>query len=137
MITEWTYEEPHPGALLTKRFLDPLGVSAEQLARDLRMGLEPIKALLRGEGRIDLSLARRLAGYFQMRAGFWLGVQAHYDAQNQPFADADRIGPLPLEGFVVGVGGVVPIEGEAGSEEARPRYVTPEERIADWPNRTP
>lgn len=67
----------HPGILLKQEFLEPLGISANQLARETSMPQGRVSLILRGERSITLDTAMRLSAYFGNSIDFWLNLQVH------------------------------------------------------------
>ncbi len=111
----WPYDEPHPGAYLQERFLDPIGLDPERLASDLRVDAGKIGLLLAGEGSIDCELALRLGRYFGVAPTFWLGLQAAYDLRHSPPLE-EGFPTVDAPGFIVGEVGAVFWEEEEGEE---------------------
>lgn len=69
----------HAGELLALEFIEPLGLDAPTLARALDVPCDHIEAVIAGDRRIDGELDLRLARYFRMSAGFFLGLQIDYE----------------------------------------------------------
>jgi addiction module HigA family antidote len=69
----------HPGEILQKEFLEPMGLSQNRLALALRVPARRINEILLKKRRITADTALRLARYFQMSPQFWLGLQMDYD----------------------------------------------------------
>ncbi len=69
----------HPGEVLLEEFLQPMGLSQNQLALSLRVPARRINEIIHGKRRITADTALRLARYFGMSAEFWLGLQMDYD----------------------------------------------------------
>jgi addiction module HigA family antidote len=69
----------HPGEILLKEFLEPMGLSQNRLALALRVPARRINEIVLGKRRITADTALRLARYFQMSPQFWLGLQMDYD----------------------------------------------------------
>ena len=69
----------HPGEVLKEDYMDPLGLSANSLAKGL--GVQPITVslLIRGKRNISAEMALRLARYTGTSAQFWINLQGHYD----------------------------------------------------------
>lgn len=80
---------PTPGQLLREEFMDPLGISAYRLAKDIGVPQDRISAILRGSRAITLDSAVRLSRYFGNSHQFWLNLQADYD-----YRQASRDGTL-------------------------------------------
>ena len=69
----------HPGEILQKEFLEPMGLSQNRLALALRVPARRINEIVLGKRRVTADTALRLARYFQMSPQFWLGLQMDYD----------------------------------------------------------
>jgi addiction module HigA family antidote len=70
---------PHPGEILMEEFLKPLGLSQNRLARALRVPPRRINELVLGKRAMTADTDLRLARYFSLSDGFFLGLQADYD----------------------------------------------------------
>lgn len=68
-----------PGEILFEEFMKPLGVSQNQLARDLDVGPARIHGIIHGKRAITADTALRLAAYFGTSEELWLGLQMEYD----------------------------------------------------------
>ena len=69
----------HPGEILLKQFLEPLGMRQNRLAIDIGVPPRRINEIVHGRRRVTADTALRLARFFNMTAQFWLGLQADYD----------------------------------------------------------
>ena len=69
----------HPGEILKEEFLEPLGISQNQLAIDIRVPAPRISAIVHGRRAITADTALRLGAYFKMEPQFWLNLQSNYD----------------------------------------------------------
>lgn len=100
MTTEKTIMPPiHPGELLREEFLEPLGITAYRLAKDIGVPEQRIGAIVRGQRGISADTALRLSRYFGMSESYWTNAQAHYEreiAKDKAGADIARIRPLAL-----------------------------------------
>jgi addiction module HigA family antidote len=70
---------PHPGAILAEEFMRPLGLSQNALARALHVPPRRINELVQGKRAVTADTDLRLARYFGLSEGFFLGLQADYD----------------------------------------------------------
>ena len=68
----------HPGEHLADA-MEAMGLTATQLARDLRVPPNRITAILQGQRAITADTALRLARYFGTSAAFWMNLQQLYD----------------------------------------------------------
>ncbi|MEM9777585.1 MAG: HigA family addiction module antitoxin [Chloroflexota bacterium] len=69
----------HPGEILLEEFLNPLGMSQNKLALQLRVPSRRINEIVLGKRRITADTALRLARFFGNSAHFLLGLQTDYD----------------------------------------------------------
>ena len=69
----------HPGEILRQEFLAPLGMSANALARELRVPPNRITAIVNGTRSVTADTALRLARYFGTTPEFWINLQAGHD----------------------------------------------------------
>lgn len=69
----------HPGEILNKEFLAPMGLSQNKLAIALRVPARRINEIVLGKRGITADTALRLARYFSMSPQFWLGLQMDYE----------------------------------------------------------
>lgn len=69
----------HPGEILKKEFLEPLGITAAGLTSLLNEGAGDVRALVMQEGGISPELAKKLSLYLNTTPEFWLNLQSTYD----------------------------------------------------------
>jgi antitoxin HigA-1 len=70
---------PHPGEILLKDFLKPMGLSQNGLARAVHVAPRRINEIVLGKRDITADTDLRLARYFGLSEGFFLGLQMDYD----------------------------------------------------------
>src|SRR5437879_4785425 len=70
---------PHPGEILQKDFLKPLGLSENQLAQAIGVPANRINGIIHGTRGITADTDLRLARFFKMSEGYWLSLQNAYD----------------------------------------------------------
>lgn len=68
-----------PGEILREDFMEPLGISINQLARDLAVPPNRVSEIVNGKRAITADTALRLQRYFGVEAQFWLNLQSEYD----------------------------------------------------------
>ncbi len=78
----------HPGEILLKEFLEPLGLSQYRLAKDTSVSPRRINEIVHGKRSISADTALRLARYFGTTDRFWLNLQVCYDLE----LEKDRLG---------------------------------------------
>jgi addiction module HigA family antidote len=69
----------HPGEVLLEEVLDPMGISQNHLALQIRVPARRINEIVLGKRRITADTALRLARFFGNSARFWMGLQTDYD----------------------------------------------------------
>ena len=69
----------HPGEVLREEFLEPLGLSAGQVARAVDVPRTRIERLASEAVSVTADTALRLAGYFGTSPAFWLNLQTNHD----------------------------------------------------------
>ena len=87
---------PTPGEILVEDFLKPMGLSQNALARALHVPPRRINEIVLGKRAITADTDLRLARYFGMSDGFFLGLQTDYDLmerRRQIGADLEAIAP--------------------------------------------
>ena len=70
---------PHPGEILNEEFLKPLRISQNALARAVHVPPRRINELVHGKRSVTADTDLRLARYFGVSEGFFLGLQGDYD----------------------------------------------------------
>jgi addiction module HigA family antidote len=70
---------PHPGEILAKEFLEPMRLSQTALAKAIKVPPRRINEIVLGKRAITADTDLRLARYFGMSEGFFLGLQTDYE----------------------------------------------------------
>lgn len=68
-----------PGDILQHEFMEPLGISQNQLARNLDVPVSRIAGIIKGDRAITADTALRLAAHFGTSPEMWLRLQADHD----------------------------------------------------------
>ena len=68
-----------PGEILSKDFLEPMGIAASQLARDIDVPPSRITDIVKNGRPITMDSAIRLGLYFNISTEFWVNLQRDYD----------------------------------------------------------
>ena len=86
----------HPGEVLKEEFMAPLELSANKLARVLRVPANRISAIVNGERGVSADTALRLARALGTTPDFWLNLQKQYDLDcaRDAAKDLTRIEPI-------------------------------------------
>ena len=95
-ITTDLLPNPHPGEILLEDFLTPMGLSQNALARAVHVPPRRINEIVLGKRAVTADTDLRLARYFGLSDGFFLGLQADYDLmerRRELAGDLDLIAP--------------------------------------------
>ena len=68
-----------PGEILLEEFMKPVGVSINQLARDIYVPPGRISEIVNGKRAITADTALRLGKYFGVSPEVWMNLQTDYD----------------------------------------------------------
>ncbi len=71
----------HPGEILRAEFMEPLQLSMNRLALELRVPVTRVAEIVHERRGITPDTALRLARYFNTSAAFWLNLQSAYDLE--------------------------------------------------------
>ena len=71
----------HPGEILLKDWLEPMGLSQYALAKAIEVPPRRINEIVKGLRGITVDTALRLAAFFDTDAQSWLNLQNHYDTE--------------------------------------------------------
>lgn len=85
----------HPGTILMDE-LDEMGISAAELARQLKVPENRMSEILRGHRGITADTALRLGRWFRTSADFWMNLQKSYElrrAEQESGAEIEQIQP--------------------------------------------
>jgi addiction module HigA family antidote len=81
----------HPGEVLREEYMKPLGLSANALAKSLKVPTPRVNEIVRERRGVTADTALRLARYFGGDARSWLNLQAMYDLRVAEKASARKI----------------------------------------------
>ncbi|MCY4651900.1 MAG: HigA family addiction module antitoxin, partial [Dehalococcoidia bacterium] len=92
MIRIPTDREPtHPGEMLLKEFLLPLGMTQQDLARAIRVPYQRVNEIVRGRRGVSPSTALRLSKFFGVSPEFWMNLQLRWDLYHAQLSDAEQL----------------------------------------------
>lgn len=84
----------HPGEILNLEFLEPLGITAYRLSKDLGIPQTRVSEIIKGNRRITADTALRLSKYFGNSPKFWLGLQDDFDIEEESFAKGNQLNAI-------------------------------------------
>lgn len=71
---------PHPGEILLEEFLKPMGITQYRLAKEIGVPQRRIGEIVAGSRGVTADTGLRLARFFGMSEGFWIGLQMDFEA---------------------------------------------------------
>lgn len=69
----------HPGEILAKEFLEPLGLTQADLARHLSVPVQRIREIVRGKRGVTPEMAWLLSAALATSPELWINLQTNYD----------------------------------------------------------
>lgn len=101
MIRIPTHREPtHPGEMLLEEFLIPMGISQEELSKEIHVPCRQINDIIDKRCEITPGIALRLAKFFGVSEDFWMNLQLRWDlfkAKRSEFRELNTIKPFQLK----------------------------------------
>ena len=69
----------HPGDILLRDFIEPMGVSRYRVAKNIGVPQRRIDLICRAEAGVSAEMALRLGRLFGTTPDFWVNLQAQFD----------------------------------------------------------
>ena len=82
---------PHPGEILLEEFLRPMELSQTALANAISVPPRRINEIVLGKRAVTADTDLRLARYFRMSEGFFLGLQTDYELMERKRAIGEKL----------------------------------------------
>jgi addiction module HigA family antidote len=82
---------PHPGEILLEEFLTPMALSQTALANAVGVPPRRINEIVLGKRAVTADSDLRLARYFGVSEGFFLGLQADYELMRRRRQIGDKL----------------------------------------------
>ena len=82
---------PHPGEILLEDFLKPMHLSQTALANAIGVPPRRINEIVLGKRAITADTDLRLARYFKMSEGFFIGLQTDYELMERKRQIGDQL----------------------------------------------
>jgi addiction module HigA family antidote len=90
-ITTELLPNPHPGEILAEEFLKPMELSQTALAKAIDVPPRRINEIVLGKRAITADTDLRLARYFNMSEGFFIGLQTDYELMERKRTIGDKL----------------------------------------------
>jgi len=89
------HNPPHPGGIVRRQCLEPLGLSVTEAARGLGITRQALSELINERTGVSVEMAIRLSKAFGSSPEVWLGMQMAYDL----WQARERIGAIEVRRF--------------------------------------
>ena len=73
------HNPPHPGGIVNRQCLEPLGLSVAEAAEGLGVSRQALSDMINEKSAISIDMAIRLSKAFGSSPETWLGMQVAYD----------------------------------------------------------
>ena len=73
------HNPPHPGEIVRKECLEPLGLTVTRAAQGLGVTRQALSDLVNGKAGVSVEMSLRLSKAFGSSPETWLGMQTAYD----------------------------------------------------------
>ncbi len=83
----------HPGEILYTEFMQPMGLTAYRVAKEIGVPLPRVNDVVLGKRSITADTALRFGIFFGLPAQFWLNLQNDYDLRLAATKDLTKIKP--------------------------------------------
>lgn len=84
----------HPGEILAKEFLAPLGITPYRLAKEIGVPQPRLSEIIRGRRSITVDTGLRLSRALGLSDMFWINLQARYDADLVRTEKSEELGRI-------------------------------------------
>lgn len=81
----------HPGEILLKEFMEPMGITQYRLAKEINVPARRINEIVHGKRTITANTALRLSRYFGTSEQFWMNLQMRYDMELEKDLLGDKL----------------------------------------------
>ena len=78
------------GDILKEEYLDPMGISAYRLAREIGVSTSLMSQIVHGKTAVSADVAWRLGQFFDTSTQYWLNMQASCDSRKVEEKYADQ-----------------------------------------------
>ena len=90
----------HHGEILLTEFMQPLGITAYRLAKELHISAPRVNDIIRCKRGISADTSLRLSRYFGNSAQFWMNLQSGHDLwlaaqKKSSFKSISKVKPHP------------------------------------------
>ncbi len=89
----------HPGGLLKRQYLEPLGITITEFAQAIDVSRKTVSEIVNEKCSITPNMALRLATAFDTTPQLWLNLQQRYDlwVESNKSSDWQKIQPINLQ----------------------------------------
>lgn len=92
---DYTITTPTVGEVLLEEFMEPYGITAYRLAKDIMVPTSRVIEILQGKRRLTADTSIRLAKYFNVSDSYFLRIQDDIDLRNARFKIGTELDNIP------------------------------------------
>ena len=81
----------HPGEMLLEEFLEPMGLSQQDLAQAIHVPYQRVNEIVNRKRGVTPSTALRLSKFFSNTPGFWMNLQLRWDLHHAQTSEAETL----------------------------------------------
>lgn len=97
-MTMRQYTPPHPGEFIREVYLEPMGMSANEASKKLKVHSSTFGRLISGKSDVSPEMAVKLEAVFGRSAESWMAMQDNFDlAQIRPKVDLSGMAPIQFD----------------------------------------
>lgn len=89
-------ETPKISEILLEEFMQPYGISAYRLAKDINVPVSRVQDILHDRRKISVDTSLRLGKYFGVSEKYFLDMQNDIDLRNEKSRIASELEAIPL-----------------------------------------
>ena len=93
-MTKKRIETPRVSEILLEEFMEPFGISAYRLAKDVNVPVSRIQDILHNRRAITVDTSLRLGKYFGVSEMYFLNLQNDIDIRNEKQRLADELSQI-------------------------------------------
>ena len=89
---------PTMSEILWEEFMEPMGISAYRLAKDIHVPVSRIQEILRNKRKVTVDTSLRLGKYFGVSDRYFIDLQNDIDIRNRRMQMADELARIQAVG---------------------------------------
>lgn len=92
---DYRIETPTVGEILLEEFMEPMGITAYRLAKDIMVPTSRILEIIQGKRAVTADTSVRLGKYFNISDNYFLNIQNDIDLRNAKLQIGAKLDLIP------------------------------------------